>query len=78
MASSSTGEQWCQSLQTVSGVVSPASLRPVGTGFTGPTAPDIKTPNHVFHAGLRRGYRTDKIGTRKMKEGERGLLMWAL
>jgi len=39
-------------LSTSSGVVSPAAVRPVGTGFTGFTAPDINNVNHVFHAGF--------------------------
>jgi hypothetical protein len=61
--------------EACSRMVSPASLRPVGTGFTGPTAPDINTPSHVFHAGsLRRGYSTGGLGTRGMKEEGRGLL----
>jgi hypothetical protein len=33
-------------------MASPASLRPVGTGFTGLAAPNIKMPNHVFRAGF--------------------------
>ena len=39
--------------KTGGGMVSPASLRPVGTGFTGSTAPESTTPSHVFHAGLK-------------------------
>jgi hypothetical protein len=46
-------------LSTGSEVVSPHPLdrlgpghRPVGAGFTGPTAPNINNANHVFHAGF--------------------------
>jgi hypothetical protein len=37
---------------TDSGMVSPASLRPVGTGFTGPTAPDINNAKSRFSCWL--------------------------
>ena len=43
-----------QSLRLSSGVVSPASLRPVGTGFTGPTAPDINNAKSRFSCWLLR------------------------
>ena len=52
MASSSTGEQRRWSKTTNGGVVSPTSLRPVGTGFTGPTAPDINNAKSRFPCWL--------------------------
>ena len=43
-------------------MVSLVSLRPVGTGFNGLTAPNITMPSHVFRAGLRMSvtYRTGR------------------
>lgn len=54
--------------KTGGGMVSPASLRPVGTGFTGPTAPDINNAKSRFLCWLlSRRYRTGLVSTSEMK-----------
>ena len=53
-------------------MVNPASLRPVGTGFTGLTATHIINAKHVFHAGF--GARVPYEGSWYKKEEERPTL----
>ena len=50
------------------GMVSPASLRPVGAGFTGPAAPNINNAKSRFSCWLEAARTVrNQVGTRKMK-----------
>ena len=67
MASSSTGEQWCEH-KLAAGWSVPRPLGRLAPALPGPLHPTSTTPITFSMLALRRGYRTTGIGTRGLKE----------